>query len=283
MSIDKIHLMTNKNKVAVVIPFYKSSLTELEKISLDQCFKVLYDYPLIAIKPDSLDISGISHSKAFSRIVTFEDSCFKNVQSYNALMLSSVFYQRFLNYEFILIYQLDAFVFRDELSQWCAKGYDYIGAPWLKRIADKSRLDAIKTKLKTRFYTFFNISKYGVPSDRQFDNRVGNGGFSLRRVQKFYTLSLKFRNEMQPYHDRTEFKFHEDVFWSIEINRKRQRLKIPFYHEALHFSFENNPERSIQLTENQLPFGCHAWDLHTDFWRPYFENLGFQIPLESQS
>lgn len=283
MSIDEIHLMSNQNKVAIVIPFYKSSLTELEKISLDQCFKVLSHYPLIAIKPDSLDLSGLSFSKAFSQIVTFKDSFFKNVQGYNALMLSSGFYQQFLDYEFILIYQLDAFVFRDELSQWCTKGYDYIGAPWLKRNHDKTRLDAFKTKLKKRFYTFFNISKYGVPSDRQFDNRVGNGGFSLRRVQKFYSLSLKFRNEMQPYFDRNEFKFHEDVFWSIEVNRKRQRLKIPSYWEALHFSFENNPERSMQLTNNQLPFGCHAWDLHTDFWKPYFENLGFQIPLESQS
>ena len=31
----------------------------------------------------------------------------------------------------MLIYQLDAYVFKDELLNWANKGYDYIGAPWL--------------------------------------------------------------------------------------------------------------------------------------------------------
>lgn len=29
-----------------------------------------------------------------------------------------------------MIYQLDAWVFNDELSSWCSLGYDYIGAPF---------------------------------------------------------------------------------------------------------------------------------------------------------
>nr|WP_221391682.1 DUF5672 family protein [Dyadobacter sp. NIV53] len=214
--------MGDKKLVAVVVPFYKTSLSVLERTSLDQCFKVLSEYPIIAIKPQSLNLSEIPDYEQFSDILSFADSYFKNVQGYNELMLSSDFYQRFPGFEFILIHQLDAFVFKNELKTWAHKGYDYIGAPWLKRIPDLNNFAAWKTRVKTRFYTYFNIFKYGLPSDRQFDNVVGNGGFSLRRVQVFYDLSIKFRSEMEVYIQRTEYKFHEDAFWSIEVNRKKE-------------------------------------------------------------
>ena len=271
--------MGDKKLAAVVVPFYKTSLSRLEKTSLAQCFKVLSEHPVIAIKPQSLSLSEIPDHEQFTDIISFDDSYFKNVQGYNELMLSSVFYQQFLDYEFILIHQLDAFVFKNEIIKWTHAGYDYIGAPWLKRIPDKNEFDALLTRIKTKFYTYFNIYKYGLPSDRQFDNRVGNGGFSLRRVQIFYELSRKRRSEMEVYLTRTEHKFHEDTFWSIEINRKKRRLKIPDYKKALLFSFENNPEQSLKYTNNQLPFGCHAWDLHIDFWRPHFEKLGYFLPV----
>ena len=272
-------LMDNKKLAAVVVPFYKTSLGEFEKISLTQCFKVLSAHPIIAIKPQSLNLSEIPGCENFVDVVSFDDAYFKNVQGYNHLMLSSVFYQQFLDYEFILIHQLDAFVFINELAKWAHEDYDYIGAPWLKRIPDKGNFAELITIIKTKFYTYFNIFKYGLPSDRQFDNAVGNGGFSLRKVRVFYELSKKCKPQMEAYLHRAEHKFHEDAFWSIEVNRKKRRLKIPGYKKALLFSFENDPERCLKYTDNQLPFGCHAWGLHIDFWRPYFENQGYLLPV----
>lgn len=269
--------MNEKKQVAVVIPIYKPTLSKFEEISLSQCMKVLAGYPIIAIVPESLETSAITDFNLFQRSETFPDHFFKDVQRYNELMLSSSFYQRFLDYEFILIHQLDAFVFRDELSAWCDAAFDYIGAPWLKRDEDGGLLDAFKTKLKTRFYTYFNLQKYGLPSDRQFDNAVGNGGFSLRKVDKFYHVANISRRQMAPYLNRSEFQFHEDVFWSIEVNRKQRRLRIPDYKTALKFSFENKPERALKISGNNVPFGCHAWDLHLDFWMPYFLQLGYDI------
>ena len=38
-------------------------------------------------------------------------------------------YSRFEKYEYMLIYQLDAFVFSDRLMEFVEAGYDYIGAP----------------------------------------------------------------------------------------------------------------------------------------------------------
>ena len=269
--------MKKKNQVAVVIPFYKPTLTYLEEIAFRQCLKILSDYPIIAIKPNSLETGQIANFDTLDAVEIFDNHFFDNVQSYNELMLSSTFYQRFLDYEFILIHQLDAFVFRNELSAWCDAGFDYIGAPWLKRDEDSGLLDAFKTKLKTRFYTYFNLQKYGLPSDRQFDNVVGNGGFSLRKVDKFHHLANISHRQIGPYLNRSEFQFHEDVFWSIEVNRKQRRLRIPDYKSALKFSFENKPERALKISGNKTPFGCHAWDLHLDFWMPYFSQLGYDI------
>jgi hypothetical protein len=274
--------MNSKKQAAVIIPFYKTDLSELEKISLAQCMKTLAAHVIIAVKPVSLDLTPLSECNVFSKIISFDNSFFKGVRGYNELMLSPVFYQQFLEFEYILIYQLDAFVFRDELLQWCNKGYDYIGAPWLKLMPDSALLDKIRTRIITRYYIFKNIYENDLPSDRQFDNMVGNGGFSLRRVKKFYQLSIKFQSKIQEYNKRDEHQFHEDVFWSIEVNRKRTLLKIPGFKKALLFSFENHVEQSMYHTHNRLPFGCHAWDLYPDFWQPYFEKCGYLISISGK-
>ena len=69
--------------------------------------------------------------------------------------------------------------------------------------------------------------------------------------------------------------FNEDVFWSLEVNRKKKQLKIPDYKKALCFSIEFKPEHAFALNKNHLPFGCHAWDCYIDFWRPVFKNIGY--------
>lgn len=64
-------------------------------------------------------------------------------------MLSAEFYERFLAWDYILLCQTDAFVFRDELADWCARGYDYIGAPWPLRPIYSNPLYKIGSRLKS--------------------------------------------------------------------------------------------------------------------------------------
>jgi len=54
-------------------------------------------------------------------------------------------------------------------------------------------------------------------------------------------------------------------------------LKIPGYKEAVGFSIEFKPEYAFTLTKGRLPFGCHAWDLDTVFWKKYLSNFGYDI------
>ncbi|WP_183565315.1 DUF5672 family protein [Mucilaginibacter sp. SP1R1] len=264
-------------KVSVVIPFYKDNISALEKIALEQAKKILSGYPIIAIKPQSLILPDELNDFPFTDVMSFDDKYFKDIQGYNALMLADTFYGQFLAYDYILIHQLDAFVFKDELSYWCKQGYDYIGAPWISHYKYSDFVKAIKSKIQYKWHTRFNVQREGLPSPMQFERKIGNGGFSLRRVHKFYELSISMKVQMQVYLTNNHHRFNEDVFWSVEVNRKRNHLRIPSYKKGLKFSIELLPEKALKLNNNEIPFGCHAWDKHLDFWRPIFKNYGYHI------
>lgn len=74
---------------------------------------------------------GKEYSKEIS-VKCFERHFFTSVEGYNKLCYNIDFYSAFRNYDYMLIYQLDAWVFRNELQMWCEKGYDYIGSPFLR-------------------------------------------------------------------------------------------------------------------------------------------------------
>jgi len=254
-------------KVAVVIPMYKNELSDYETVSLNQCLTVLHKHPIIVIKPRSLTLTVLDGYEGIL-YMDFDDAYFENIRAYNRLMLWRGFYGRFFTYEYILIYQLDAFVFNDRLLEWCKAGYDYIGAPWLRPRPYIDFVKAVKSKLKIYIHTRFNFRQRGtdLPTDIQFENKVGNGGMSLRKVRTFYHALNKYRLSTIPYLYRPEHYFNEDVWWSVELNRKKNVLKIPHYKTAALFSIENEPQRAFELTGRQLPFGCHAWDKHINFW-----------------
>lgn len=266
-----------KSPVAVIIPLYKVSPSDLEKISIQQCFNVLHSHKIIAIKPDHLSLSN--YDFIFDEVISFDNTSFKDPAGYNKLMRSPHFYDKFLAYEFILIYQPDAFVFRDDLIYWCNQGYDYIGAPWLRFVDYPDVFKKAKNLSKRFLHTKLNIKMPGtdLPSEIQLENRVGNGGFSLRNVAKFHQICLHNRPLIDYYDSRPEHQFGEDVFFGVEVNRFKEQLKIPDFKTAVYFSMETALSNAFRLTEGQLPFGCHAWDRQLEFWRPYFKAAGVMI------
>lgn len=266
-------------KHVVVIPVYKQQLSKCEEISLRQCCKVLSRYALCLVTHKELDC-GVYDRIAGEYGVTlprenFDAYYFSGIPGYNALMMSTEFYLRFAAYDYMLIYQLDAYVFRDELDEWCGKEYDYIGAPW-----------------------FFNCDSHEEGAELW---KVGNGGFSLRKIdthiriltRKLPVLGLKelirrsthfgfvkrvcsivvhllgWHNTMD-YYVRTYADF-EDFFWCEKIPSLSIDYKIPSAEEAVPFSFELSPAYLYALNGNQLPFGCHAWHKYEyeTFWKNY--------------
>ena len=257
-------------KVAIIIPFYKNAISNFEKIALQQCERVLHQHSKIAIKPKSLILPDDAHIVKFSNVVSFDDNYFEGLAGYNRLMLSSRFYKTFEDYEYILIYQMDCFVFKDELLHWCNQNFDYIGAPWLTKTYHKNTAGLLILKIRQYFSHRFNLQDNDIPNQYQFENKVGNGGFSLRRVKIFHDLSIVMTPVIDFYLSKTINQYNEDIFWSIEVNRQKRVINIPSCQIALKFAFEVPPVKAHLINEKNLPFGCHDWDEYSDFWRPFF-------------
>ncbi|MDR2122534.1 MAG: hypothetical protein LBP34_05350 [Flavobacteriaceae bacterium] len=262
-----------ENTPVIVIPIYKKEISKNEQISLLRCFKVLGRHKIIFCGPESLDIS--TYETLLEReihIERFENEYFKNIGGYNRLMLSKEFYQRFINYDYMLIYQPDCYVFHDELDHWCRQGYDYIGSPWLTyRVYNLSRFKKMVFFSKQFLLKF--IEK--IPKDESIEYKVGNGGFSLRNPKKFLSILQKINSErLEKYMGTDSYSlWNEDVFWSYEVNKYIPQLKIPFYKKAAGFSLELNPNIGIKMNRNRLPFGCHGWYKKMSFWKQYINEF----------
>jgi hypothetical protein len=230
-------------QVAIVIPIYQTRLTENEQSSLRQCQRVLGKYPIVIIAPNELNTDFIADYIVSYTVIRFPDSYFLSPKTYNQLLVSEEFYLEFLAFEFILIYQLDAYVFDDQLTYWCKKGYDYIGAP----------------KLRKKHVT-------GIGSIFQ-EPVLMNGGLSLRKVKpilRYIRYYGYFFNE---------WKANEDAMFSFAQRRTypfRWLLKLPNWKEALAFSVEKNPQIGIKILGGAMPFGCHAWEKYNPkFWKSF--------------
>lgn len=267
--------MTSAGKqpaVAIVVPLYREALRADEELSLRHLERYLAGYDRILLCPETLSVSRRVHAEP-SHVDTrrFADRHFQSVDSYSRLLLSEAFYRSFESYDFILIYQLDALVFSDQLHHWCAAGHDYVGAPWL----------------------------VDPHSPEKGFSRVGNGGFSLRRVGAFLRVlttpgrptwgSLAgaplpdvgtgrwlqrlriLRQARRGVANYTrDYTLNEDRFWSDRATLFDEDFQIARPEEAVAFSFEQAPRYCFQRTGGHLPFGCHAWGRwDRSFWRPF--------------
>ncbi|QRR02821.1 DUF5672 family protein [Dyadobacter sandarakinus] len=237
---------------AVIIPVYQYPLSANEALSLRQCIAVLGHYPVKIIKPHRLDVQELQDQYPTLDILSLDDASFESIAAYNSLLTSVGFYQLFSSFEYILIYQLDAYVFRNELAEWCAKGYDYIGAPSLHQPAFNALAGAQA-----------HIMAKGLSGRRV----VFNGGLSLRRIPAIIRY-LQIYNRFYP-----AWKGNEDMLFSQESTRllpMKLFLKLPEWREALHFAFEKSPAATFELTGHKLPFACHAWERYDpQFWSAY--------------
>ncbi len=256
-----------------------------------QAAKTFKNHTIILVAPYRLDTQPyqflFDNSQITNHTEKFDDSFFASIEGYNKLMLSEVFYLRFVAFDRILIYQLDAMVLKDELAYWANTGYDYIGAPWIKKSWHQSRLLKILTfnyrnRRCERLYRMNTYNrKTGLPAREQQFNRVGNGGFSLRNPRKFLQIITDMPQEISFYRNRCHAHsfFNEDFFWSLEVNRSKERLKIPKMEEAVFFAMEFAPDYGLLLTKGIVPFGVHDWATHKEFWIPIFKRMRISINL----
>lgn len=265
--------------VAVVVPLSnRKEFTPDEEISLRHLMHFLgkYDKYFVAPKGLHVDYPGFGVKK-------FDNKYFGSPRAHKNLMLSpkGYFYKAFSDYKYVLIYHLDSLVFSDQLKEWCEMDFDVIGAPWIKH--------------KDAPYA-------GKP---EIEGKVGNGGFSLRKIESFLKVINSPRYFIEPakywemyYASKPKLEQYinlpkkflkylkifnnakwemakwdsliEESFWTNRAMHYYPEFKIAPLELALRFSFECVPRYCFEKNNNNLPFGCHAWQKYDrKFWEPY--------------
>lgn len=270
-------------RVIILIVAYKKQIDKFEEISLKQCFKILRKHPIRLVCPKGLDISHYKTIIPGIKVDFINPIWLESYRMYNKLRVSPLLYEKYSNYEFMLFYELDAFVFRDDLEFWCDQDYDYIGAPWFEG--------------------------YGNPKSNKIIG-VGNGGFSLKKIKSSLEVTLKYKKKeffdifklfIEPitlirdfpiflkrllatknisrsfYED---FNRNDDFFWGFLVKKQFSWFKIADWKNAMKFSFEVKSRVLFKWNNQELPFGCHAWYKYDlDFWTPFIEREGYDLSL----
>lgn len=124
----------------VVIPIYTTNLENYEWVALKNNRRVLNNYPFIAVAPFGLDLTPVTDVIDIDSVKYFDASFFESPLTYNKLLIQEAFWKMFSDFQYMLIVQQDVLLFRDELSYWCNKGFDYIGAPWLNGFGGNNQI-----------------------------------------------------------------------------------------------------------------------------------------------
>ena len=250
------------DKVCIVTPFHKSDLSDNEKLSLKTIQKHFKNEKkfLVTFHDNKIDFPN------FER-VNFNKNFFENIQGYNNLCTSTEFYRSFLDFEYMLICQLDVIVLKNNLSEFMSKKISYIGAPTGK----KSPFDRSRKKLWGRRY-------------------FCNGGFSLRKISDFISV-LESSKVRYPFNYLTIYEclksgffkyinlylktlfsksiykgeffaknlyIKEDSFRTYFAPLFYNKYSLPTIDQANSFCFYGNPFFFYKLNNFKLPMALHG-------------------------
>ncbi len=187
---------------------------------------------------------------------SFNENYFKSTKTYNNLLLSKGFYLSFLSFTHILIFQDDAWIFKNEIIFWAKQNYSYIGAPASTSDVFGEQNGGVSLRnVKDHFRVLCSFKS--IVKHSKFDNYNINK-FDLFKKFKKYLLNRYF---FAPY----VYKTNEDIFWSSNVPKTFDFFKIPTNRKAALFSLELNSKFWFQKTKT-VPFACHGWNRNDNYY-----------------
>lgn len=167
--------------------------------------------------------------------VTITWDALQSVDEYNTFSCSSELYSRFTSTHLLLM-QWDSYIFKPIDEKFFE--YDYVGAPWREAVIDSN-------------------CSWKKPEDigDTPHARVGNGGFSLRKVLPCYQYCIE---------NTDKNKKLDDVFFSFDTT-----LNIPSKDVAYDFAVET---KLRDADPPKSPVGIHKiWDYPGEFGEDDFK------------
>jgi Protein of unknown function (DUF5672) len=279
-----------KSVVVILIFAHKASLEWYEEIALKQCFRILGRHPIRMICPRGLNVEAYRAIVPQLEVDFIPPHWQSSRLNYNRLKSLPFLYRRYRQYDYMLTYELDAFVFRNELLDWCAKGWDYIGAPWFEG-HDSAKPDAPFLGVGNSGFSLRRIQAMidvfstwrNIQPTMEIVREVRSSNLSRVRKLAAVTKRLIFNNFHPPFtpansDESRPHKIHDDNFW-CEVPKRLPDFKVADLEQAKQFSFEVNPSRLYADIGGRLPFGCHKWmEYEPGFWKEFIEQYGYNFP-----
>lgn len=287
-----------KQSCVVVVPIYTLKLTCSEKTGLLHCIEKLSNYNIFFLHKQSIPAASIFECISLSaaqaescRFAAIADEWLLSTRTYSLLLFQGWFYRMFEEWEYMLIFQQDAWVLGsgEELAQWINKGYTYIGAPWTGHLGPDTpdtgvgnggfslrhvgAMIRICESVKTSYVPVFRWGKlaYRMTLFRRY-HLFPLAQWPLifcKRFVVFVAMSFGWNNTLA-YFSRI-VGTQEDHLISLFAPLVFPWMRIPSMAEAAAFSVETNPRATCAHYQVQRPFGCHAWSKHDrEFWLSTF-------------
>lgn len=243
-------------KCCIVIPVYEEYLTHTTEISINSVIVRYYNiFDIYIIHPDNLNIAyrdefeKIYPKIEFKNISEWSEN---NIKSYNSMCLSKSFYERFEEYEYMLLVQTDAYVFEQDLDYWLNLGYDYIGSP--------SYVQPFQAIKDTYDYVYIPLTDFGLDYNGEFV--LYNGGLSLRKIKSIIRV-LDYIDEKGL--NFKEKHICEDMVYSAINLFKDNILNLPDIPLSAAFSWDRTANYCVIMNEDlgkfipvDYVFGAHG-------------------------
>lgn len=243
-------------KFCIIIPVYTEHLEKTEEISLIRLWNMIgsKNYDVYLIHPNNIDIKDYLAIYKDLISLPIDPQWFTSLATYSKLCMSYSFYDLFYNYKYMYIHQLDSYLFYDRLEYWCDMRYDYCGGP-----------------IFSKFSTWKLENENG-----EYEPKVGNGGFSLRKIATFKEITDpngSFRKNYEITDEKLSKIYIEDKYFCNTIS-KIYLLEMPSWLEALQFSWDCSLEFIWDnLKIHTLPMACHGFKNWIDFWKVHIPEL----------
>lgn len=227
----------------VIVPLYKPELDPAEEKALGQSLAHLEDFEVRYLTHEGLSLAWYEARWGRKQRLLVDASYFGSARTYSALLMSQFFYDALSGFDFHLICQTDAIVFRPDLRFWISQGYDYLGAPW-----------------PDGWEMMFPTGKtVGDPDPLMVRIFVGNGGLSLRHTETMQRALDAFPAACSVWR---KLGNPEDLFFSAALNLMAH-VRLPNVATAALFSRELNPGGFVaKVLRDVQPFGAHQWTKH---------------------
>jgi hypothetical protein len=272
-----------QESISVAIPVYRPTFPLYEAFALKHNTRVLNKYPVVLVAPESLDCGNYLALVPDARIIRFDDSFFRGTDGYNELCLSSRFWQAFKNFSHVLICQLDALVFSDQIQTLTCLGIDYIGSAvckydirtgifirWITSQNGGLSLRNVQGHLRllqSRRLRCLLKERYAIHKDLISSTQHEDGSSVCQAVRglKFVAGQLLGKGIFNHIDQRNDTRISqrvfiaEDQFWSrLAPKFGPECFRVAELGQAQAFGFQNGLERLVGQYHGQPPFGCHG-------------------------